>query len=135
MEAYSLIHNHKRITLLVQVLRMRILVAANMWHDVASTLQRVETALGLSYTPSITPKPRAQDSDAPERPQESFIYFEDKFEVSMAVHALMMSVVYFTHVGHHSEASPRLSHLHALLDAGALDKFAEGIVEVCEYVR
>lgn len=52
----------------------------------------------------------------------------------MAVHTLMMAVVYFTHIGSHAETSPRLSHLHALLDSGALEKFAEGIVEVCGYM-
>lgn len=123
--------------LLIQVLRLRILVAANMWGDVASTLQRVETALGLSYEPQTTPKPRLQDSTTnattAKRPEENFIFFEDSFESAMAVHTLMMAVVYFTHIGSHAETSPRLSHLHALLDSGALEKFAEGIVEVGGY--
>ena len=51
----------------------------------------------------------------------------------MAVHVLMMSVVFFTHVGNAEEASPRLSHLHALMDSGVLEKFPDGIVEVRAY--
>ncbi|EKM61558.1 uncharacterized protein PHACADRAFT_204728 [Phanerochaete carnosa HHB-10118-sp] len=139
METLSLSQKHIRVTLLSHVLRLRILVATSMWGEVAETLQRVEAALGLSYEPATTPKPRRPDDplstgqprrqpDAP--PAEEFIFFDDPFEAAMAVHALMMSVVYFTHIGSAADASPRLSHLHALLDSGVLDKFAEGTVEV-----
>ena len=141
METLSLSQKHTRITLLAHVLRLRILVAANMWDGVAAALQRVETALGLSYEPATTPKPRkpgdASSSTGNAKgqpnvpPAEEFIFFDDSFEAAMAVHTLMMSSVYFTQIGSAAEASPRLSHLHALLDAGALDKFAEGTVEVC----
>ena len=48
----------------------------------------------------------------------------------MAVHLLMISVVYYTHVGEAAEVSPRLSHLHALLDSEVLEKFPEGHLEV-----
>ena len=108
-----------------------------MWSDVAKALQHVEAALGLSYEPAITTKQKPQDgapSTANNKRMESFIFFEDSFESAMVVHTLMMSVVYFTHICNHAEASPRLSHLHALLDSGALDKFPEGIVEVCYYI-
>lgn len=128
--------------MLAHVLRLRILVAANMWGDVANALHRVETVLGLSYDAVTTPKPRPPNGQAQgqessivnpsdtKRSEENFIFFEDSFEAAMAVHTLMMSVVYYTHIGSGVEAGPRLSHLHALLDSGALDKFPEGIVEV-----
>lgn len=115
---------HKGVALLSRVLRLRILVAASMWADVPEALKVAEQALGLSYQPSTTPKPRKPGQ------QEEFISFEDSFEAAMAVHLLMMSVVFFTHVGNAEEASPRLSHLHALMDSGALEKFPDGIVEV-----
>ena len=60
----------------------------------------------------------------------TFIMFEDPCEAAMAVHLLMLAVVYYTHVGEAAEVSPRLSHLHALLDSEVLEKFPEGYVEV-----
>ena len=114
-------------TLFSRVLRLRILVAASMWAEVPEALNAAEQALGLSYQPSTTPKPRKPGE------QEEFISFEDSFEAAMAVHVLMMSVVFFTHVGNAEEASPRLSHLHALMDSGVLEKFPDGIVEVRAY--
>ncbi|KAF9812532.1 hypothetical protein IEO21_06171 [Rhodonia placenta] len=48
----------------------------------------------------------------------------------MAAHVLIMSVIYFTHIGIAAEGSPRLSHLHALLDSGALDTFPNGTAEI-----
>ena len=56
--------------------------------------------------------------------------FENPCEAAMAVHLLMLSVVYYTHTGEAAEVSPRLSHLHALLDSEVLDKFPDGIIEV-----
>ncbi|KAJ3557467.1 hypothetical protein NM688_g1462 [Phlebia brevispora] len=135
---------HSRIILLSHVLRLRILVAANMWGEVAATIQHAEVGLGLSYEPATTPRPRThaaapvgkenvrapQEQEKPRAEErDEFISYEDSFEAAMAVHTLMMSIIYFTHVGAAAEAAPRLSHLHALLDSGALDKFPDGVVE------
>ena len=145
-------HDHPQIILLSHVLRLRILVAANMWSEVAAAVQLAESAMGLSYSPATTPKPRQPGkenvsvnidspnrtpqgkqredrSDAPDT-QDEFVSFEDSFEAAMAVHTLIMSVIYYTYVGMASESAPRLSHLHALLDSGALDKFPDGIIQV-----
>ncbi|KAI0706088.1 hypothetical protein BC835DRAFT_1312173 [Cytidiella melzeri] len=131
MEAFSLEHGHTRITLLAQVLRLRIAVAASMWQDVASAIAKVESALGLSYDPPTTPKPRQTEAATPATAKEaSFVFFESPFEAAMAVHALIMTVNYFTHMGSAAETAPRLSHLHALLDSCVLEKFADGTVEV-----
>ncbi|KAH9926501.1 uncharacterized protein B0H18DRAFT_1006448 [Fomitopsis serialis] len=115
---------HKGMVLLSRVLRLRILVAANMWADVPEALQAAEKALGLSYQAAATPKPRKPGE------QDEFITFEDTFESAMVVHLLMMAVIFYTHVGNAAEASPRLSHLHALMDSGVLDKFPDGMVEI-----
>lgn len=112
-----------------------------MWNEVAATIQLAEAGLGLSYEPATTPKPAGAPGKenagmSPEKrkdrskDQDEFISYEDPFEAAMAVHTLMMSVVYFTHVGDAPSASPRLSHLHALLDSGALETFSDGTVEV-----
>lgn len=102
-----------------------------MWQDVSSAIENVEKALGLSYDPSITPKPKQPAASSSSSKEEStFIFFESPLEAAMAVHSLMMAVVYFTHVGSAAEAAPRLSHLHALLDTDILTKFHDGTVEV-----
>lgn len=137
MEQLSLKLGHVRVTLLSHVLRLRILVTAGMWQQVADTIPKVEMVLGLSYDPSTTPKPNqpgVQQPDASITPKEeaTFIYYDDPFEAAMALHTLMIIVVYFTHVGSAADAAPRLSHLHALLDSGALEKFPNGTVYVSE---
>ncbi|KAM5538360.1 hypothetical protein V8D89_007962 [Ganoderma adspersum] len=137
--------NHNHVALLSRVLSTRIRVAAGMWGDVREAIRRVEAALGLSYEPTFTPKPRKPleqsqgngVADASGKPakvpaplEQTFIMFENPFEAAMAVHLLMLSVVYYTHTGEAAEVSPRLSHLHALLDSEVLDKFPDGHVEI-----
>ncbi|KAI0352218.1 hypothetical protein OH77DRAFT_1485975 [Trametes cingulata] len=140
MEDHAIAQKHKHVALLARVLRIRILVAANIWKDVRAATQSAETALGLSYEGASTPKPRkpppsqvdggAQTQQPPPAPEQTFIMFEDAFEAAMAVHLLMLSIVYYTHTGEAAEVSPRLSHLHSLLDSDVLEKFPEGNVEI-----
>lgn len=132
METHALKLKHPQIALLSYILRLRVLVTANMWSDAPEAIQLVESALGLSYEPTSTPKTRKPAASGTQPEAEStFIMFEDPFEGAMAIHLLMMSVAYFTHLGSASEASPRLTHLHALLDSGVLDLFPDGLVQVC----
>ncbi|KAI0937484.1 hypothetical protein AcV5_005386 [Taiwanofungus camphoratus] len=135
LEALSRAHGHKHVTLLAHVLHLRILVAASMWADVPAAIRCTEAALGLSYEPTSTPKlSNTRQSSGVENaalePEVTFVEFEDAFEAAMAVHMLIMAVVFYTHVGSAVDTSPRLSHLHALLDSGALDKFSDGVVEI-----
>ncbi|KAI0348201.1 hypothetical protein BDW22DRAFT_1424406 [Trametopsis cervina] len=139
MEDLSLLHGHTRITLLAQVLRLRMLIAAGIWNQVPSAICNIEYALGLSYNTAPPPVARqpsthlpqtAQPTDIPESQNATFIFFESPFEAAIAVHTILMTVIYFTHTGSATEVSPRLSHLHALLDSGALEKFPDGTVEV-----
>ena len=142
---------HNQVALLARVLRTRIMISASMWADVGEAIHRAEAALGLSYEAAPTPKARkplhpsqangaidpsasGKGSQAPPT-EQTFIMFEDAFEAAMAVHLLMLSVVYYTHSGDAAEVSPRLSHLHALLDSEVLDKFPEGYVEVSVALR
>ncbi|RPD54496.1 hypothetical protein L226DRAFT_539879 [Lentinus tigrinus ALCF2SS1-7] len=146
LEDRSTAQKHNQVALLARVLRTRILIAASIWEDVGEAIQRAEAALGLSYEAASTPKTRkplhpsqanvatdpganGKGTQAPPE-EQTFIMFEDAFEAAMAVHLLMLSVVYYTHAGEATEVSPRLSHLHALLDSEVLDKFPEGNVEV-----
>ncbi|KAH9942974.1 hypothetical protein B0H21DRAFT_749241 [Amylocystis lapponica] len=140
LEALATQNAHAHVKLLALVLRVRILVASGMWADVLAALLCAENVLGLSYEPASTPKVRKPLAPADHTsqtvppgvpPQETeFIYFEDAFEAAMVVHLLIMAVVFHTHLGNAADASPRLSHLHALLDSGALDKFPSGYVEI-----
>ncbi|KAI0789374.1 hypothetical protein C8Q75DRAFT_157646 [Abortiporus biennis] len=144
-------NGHSKISLLTHVLRLRILVSSNQWSDVPSAISAVENVLGLSYEPSPSASPRKQPShttntsmtsgqDTPTTkppaqqaiPGEdtNFVTFDDPFECTMVIHTLMMSTIYYTFMGKYSEASPRLSHLHALLDSGASELFTDGVVQV-----
>ncbi|OJT13950.1 hypothetical protein TRAPUB_9489 [Trametes pubescens] len=139
LEDRAVADTHKQVALLARVLRLRILVAAGMWADVCAAIQKGEVALGLSYEAASTPKPRkpqpsqgkgaTQTQQAP-APEQMFIMFEDAFEAAMVVHLLMLSIVYYTHAGDAAEVSPRLSHLHALLDSDVLDRFPDGVIEI-----
>ncbi|KAJ4485686.1 hypothetical protein J3R30DRAFT_3365295 [Lentinula aciculospora] len=77
------------------------------------------TKLSFSTKPSNTSD--AQPSLTPvSEATPSFKMFHTYFERSMALHTLLIGVVFYTYVGRVSDATQRLSHLHALLDAGAL---------------
>ncbi|KAI0776328.1 hypothetical protein BD413DRAFT_470228 [Trametes elegans] len=121
---------HKQVALLGRVLRARIQVAAGMWADVHAAVQSAEVALGLSYEAAATPRPRKPRPEQGKQPEQTFIMFEDAFEAAMAVHLLILSIVYHTHVGEAAQVSPRLSHLHALLDSEVLEMFPDGYVEI-----
>ncbi|EGN93559.1 hypothetical protein SERLA73DRAFT_63805, partial [Serpula lacrymans var. lacrymans S7.3] len=117
LQSVAINNAHPRIVLLTHVLNLRICTAAEMWDRVQLSLSSAEGALGLSYDPAAPgPIPQPQHAAA--------------LGVSMALHTLMIGVTFYTHVGLALESSPRLSHLHALLDSGALERFPLGIVEV-----
>ncbi|PCH34372.1 hypothetical protein WOLCODRAFT_113675 [Wolfiporia cocos MD-104 SS10] len=140
LAALSQEKRHRQVALLVRVLRLRVLVAAGMWDQVHKALMDTECAFGLSYEPCITPRPRkapqggssqegSQEKEKEKEP-DAFIAFEDTLEAALVMHVLMMAVIFFTHVGDAPEASPRLSHLHALLDSGVLERFPDGMLEI-----
>ncbi|TDL19376.1 hypothetical protein BD410DRAFT_752259 [Rickenella mellea] len=116
-----------RVTLLTHVIRLRTLVDAGMWEGVAASLQLAESVLGLSYdTNTYIPPAQRKEKEK----EQAFVFFEDALEAAMAIHVLVLGVVYFTHTGASKDASPRLSHLHALLDSDALNLFADGTVDI-----
>lgn len=117
-------HQHSRVTLLSHVLRLRILILGGLWSDTGLASRTVEDTLGLRYeTVSIL------EPTTPIAPP-TYIDFEDRFECAMALHTLVLSIVYYAHAGISSESSARLSHLHALLDAKALECLGDGSIEV-----
>ncbi|KDQ51183.1 hypothetical protein JAAARDRAFT_41451 [Jaapia argillacea MUCL 33604] len=147
LQDLSNVKKHEDVTLLSHVLRLRVLVLAGMWESVPDALKVCEEALRLSYQPSLgTPKPSnpnpqpSQSSQhpsssappipTPPTPPQQFPVFKGVFEGAMAIHTLVMAVVFFTHIGNSPEASPRLTHLHILLDSGILNKCVNGIVDI-----
>ncbi|KAI0066715.1 hypothetical protein BV25DRAFT_1849368 [Artomyces pyxidatus] len=108
---------HSQVTLLAHAIHLHVLSSNSHYQDIKESLDASECALGLSYASS-------KDGG------QSFIAFTDPIEALLAIHILILSVTYYTHIGSSSAVSPRLSHLHALLDSGALDKFPEGIVDI-----
>jgi hypothetical protein len=124
---------HPRIVLLGHVLRLRILVVAGMWEPVPAVLREAEDMLGLTFSTSAAPDTvlSRQQSTASEDTQIGpSVTFDDAFDAFMAIHILIFGVVFHTQSGNAAESSVRLRHLHALLDAGVLQKAPHGIVNV-----
>lgn len=120
-------HQHSHITLLSHVLRLRILVIKGFWPEVGLASSAAEDALGLRY--DTTPMASTTPTVSP-----TYIDFEDRIECTMALHTLVLSIVYYAQAGVSSESSARLSHLHALLDAKALECLGDGSIKVrCGY--
>ena len=115
---------HFRVTLLSHVLRLRILISGGLWSDTGLASRTAEGALGLRYEtvyPSVSPAPTMSPT---------YIDFEERFECVMALHTLVLSIISYVHAGISSESSARLSHLHALLDAKALECLGDGNIKV-----
>lgn len=117
-------HQHFRVTLLSHVLRLKILILGGLWSDTGLASRTAEDTLGLHYETAPT-----QASTSTTTPPV-YIDFEDHFERAMALHTLVLSIVYYAHAGISSESSARLSHLHALLDARALECLGDGSIKV-----
>jgi hypothetical protein len=117
-------HQHSHVTLLSHVLRLRILIVGGFWPDAGLASRMAEDALGLRYE-AIS----ALASTTPIVPP-TYIDFEDRFECVMALHTLVLGIIYYAQIGISSESSVRLSHLHALLDAKALGCLGDGSIKV-----
>ena len=117
-------HQHFRVTLLSHVLRLRILISGGLWSDTGLASRTAEDALGLRYE-TISPLGSTAPTVSP-----TYIDFEDRFECAMALHTLVLSIISYAHAGISSESSARLSHLHALLDAKALECLGDGSIKV-----
>ena len=124
---------HVDVCVLARVLRLQILVSGGVWGEVGDALRTAELALGLVFDSSdSSSKPISEDA-TPGRTEVTPTInppSENAFEGCMAVHTLIIGVIFYTHVGGAMEASARLARLHAMLDEGVLERFPQGIVEV-----
>ena len=117
-------HQHYRITLLSHVLRLRILISGGLWSDTGLASHTAEDALGIHYEIVSSLESTGTAASA------TYVDFEDRFECAMALHTLILSIISYAHAGVSSEASVRLAHLHALLDAKALESLGDGSIKV-----
>ena len=117
-------HQHHRVTLLSHVLRLRILISGGLWSDTGFASRTAEDALGIHYgtIPSLAPAGPITSA--------TYVDFEDQFECAMALHTLALGIISYAHAGDSAESSVRLAHLHALLDAKALECLGDGSIKV-----
>lgn len=131
-------HGHVHVVLLMLVLRLGTLVSCCQWSEVGQAVAKVEFALGLSYTivqPDSTQglsDSSARDAKRKREAEQEFVDYENVFETTMAMHALVWSITWFLHIGDAANVAPRVSHLHSFLDSAALEREGckEGVVEV-----
>ncbi|KAJ3761926.1 hypothetical protein EV360DRAFT_36798 [Lentinula raphanica] len=130
MQSLAAKQEHEGVILLARVLRLRQLVSFGLWNQVEDALAEAEQALGLEFPDQQDPSASQPAGQSPRKglrngsgqtaPASKSKTFDSHFERSMAMHTLIIGVVFYTYVGRLSNASQRLSHLHTLLDAGAL---------------
>jgi hypothetical protein len=133
LETLSIKSGHQQVTILAHLTRLRLLVSSGLWDQAETALRAAEDSLGLNYTPNSTrdPSSGSQSSDKTVKQLIEHPMFTDlPFERSMALHALLISVVYYTYAGNDAASTARLGHLHALMDNDALKGLETGIVEV-----
>ncbi|KAJ7587169.1 hypothetical protein C8J56DRAFT_861483 [Mycena floridula] len=141
-EELSVKNGHAKVTLLANVLRLRLLVSAGLWQEVPPALDNVEQLLQLDYTSPVKENPALKNADVNLAPSSSkrtksqtiqpvsYKTFEDPFDIAMVLHVLIISVVYHTFMGNDKDTAPRLTHLHFLLDAAVLKNVKDGSVQI-----
>ncbi|KAL0952180.1 hypothetical protein HGRIS_008793 [Hohenbuehelia grisea] len=77
----------------------------------------------------VTPRAKSSASSST-KSQPSIPVYTDPFEGSMAAHALILGVLYYTHAGNAAAAAARLAQLHGVMDSGIIDRCGGGVVEV-----
>ncbi|KAK0450523.1 uncharacterized protein EV420DRAFT_738131 [Desarmillaria tabescens] len=140
-------NRHSSVKLYALVLKLRTLVSSNLWESVDDALRSAEEALGIDCLSvqgsavaekqvlnSISNTPRSQEGTIagspkqPSTPTPSMPKFADKLAEIMAIHTLIIGVVFHTFVGNFARASTRLTLLHMLMDSGVLITSGSGVV-------
>ncbi|KAI6138497.1 hypothetical protein BKA82DRAFT_4236410 [Pisolithus tinctorius] len=99
LSAIAAQHQHFSMLKLVAVLRLRVLVAAEMWDMVGDALEGAEKLLSLVFDDGNSTKEGGQEHcsvavKASDRDAE-----EDPLTAALTVHTLMLGIVYHTHGG------------------------------------
>ncbi|KAG7451717.1 uncharacterized protein BT62DRAFT_1030831 [Guyanagaster necrorhizus] len=124
------------------VLTLRTLVSLRLWESVDDSLRLVEEALGIECPSGQVCGEGARPVAAGNQglwpvyrsnhppPTQPLPKFADKLAAVMAIHTLIIGVVFHTFVGNFARASARLTFLHMLMDSGALIAPSSGVVEI-----
>lgn len=127
-------------------------MSAGLWDRVEDALTEAEEVLGFSLlsprdkdapavltsisntpaTPGASTDPAAPDgSSSPAKASQSPLpLFPDNLTKIMAVHTLIIGVVFYTYVGNAACTASRLTPLHVLMDAGSWKDVPSGVVEI-----
>lgn len=136
LEDLSIKNEHSQITTVSHLLRLKILVSYGIWAQVDTALQAAEDSLGLIFEPDEREDAGQQQQQDPvatsptSRKQREYKTFPGAFDAAMAVHILMIGVIFHAHSGSEYDMSVRLGHLHFLMDRGDFKGGGNGIVEV-----
>ncbi|KAK0479523.1 hypothetical protein IW261DRAFT_1564172 [Armillaria novae-zelandiae] len=145
-------NRHSSVKSYALFLKLRTLVSSNLWESVDDALREAEESLGIDCTSrqacgemepakqvlsSIANTPRSQDGPTLGTPKQlstptppPMPKFADKLAEIMAIHTLIIGVVFHTFVGNFTRASTRLTLLHVLMDSGLLITSGSGVVEI-----
>ncbi|KAK0209314.1 hypothetical protein DFS33DRAFT_1498375, partial [Desarmillaria ectypa] len=142
-------NQHFSVKLYALVLKLRTLVSSNLWESVDDALCSAEEALGIecpsgqssavigkqvlasiSNTPQSQEGPIAGSPKQPSTPTPPVPKFANKLTEIMAIHTLIIGVVFHTFVGNFARANTRLTLLHVLMDSGVLMTSGSGVVEI-----
>ncbi|KAK0491786.1 hypothetical protein EDD18DRAFT_540287 [Armillaria luteobubalina] len=145
-------NRHSSLKTYALVLKLRALVSLNLWESIDDALREAEEALGIDCTSrqacgemdpgkqvlsSIANTPRSQEGPTVGTPKQPSTptpppmpKFGDKSAEIMAIHTLIIGVVFHTFVGNFTRASTRLTLLHMLMDSGLLITSGSGVVEI-----
>ncbi|KAF8890107.1 hypothetical protein BD779DRAFT_1671467 [Infundibulicybe gibba] len=124
--------------LLAQVVHLRVLVHFGVWEDVDGILQQVEGALGMEFESQKNSNADDAETGSQVTVQTPVGLGAQKITVEglgtvktmLAIHTLLLGVVYHTYAGSAEKTNTRLKLLHELLDGGALNLEGDGHIQI-----
>ncbi|KAF9040454.1 hypothetical protein BDZ89DRAFT_347994 [Hymenopellis radicata] len=135
---------HHGVKLFGLLIRLRLLISSGLWDRVGDALTLAEEALGFDFTDSgkgtdksilvpisNAPQQTSENStSSPSKTLPTLPHFPDKLSEVMAIHILIVGVVFYTYVGNAASTAPRLTQLHMLMDSGSWKDTESGVVEI-----
>ncbi len=145
--AHAEMAQHHGVKLFGLLIRLRLLISSGLWDRVEDALTLAEEALGFDFTSdkdkgtdksilvSISNAPAHEQASnnampSPSKTLPSLPHFPDKLSEVMAIHILIVGVVFYTYVGNAASTAPRLTQLHMLMDSGSWKDTENGVVEI-----
>lgn len=114
---------------LASVIKLKTLVDAHMLDGIPSVLIEIGNHLGIECLKVPVQTDSESQNKEPDGPVQKLKY-NTAFENAMAVHVLLLGVIYYTQLGKSKPSSALLLVLHQLLDEGILETFDRGYLMV-----